>query len=70
MLDCSKKSYPNQRAAERALHVIQESCRSLGRKVPTGSYWCSLCRAWHLTSRSKSRTPPWLKAKRAPSDLE
>lgn len=38
MLDCSKKSYPSQWVAERALHAIQESCRSHGRKSPTGSY--------------------------------
>lgn len=28
MLDCSKKSYPSQWAAERALQAIQESCLS------------------------------------------
>lgn len=66
MLDCSKKSYPSQGAAERALHAIQNSCRSDGRKVPTGSYWCGLCKAWHLTSKSKSRTPSWLRKRRSP----
>lgn len=55
MLDCSKKSYPSQWAAERALHAIQDAYRSHGRKAPTGSYWCGLCKAWHLTSKSKSR---------------
>jgi len=32
VLDCSKKSYPNQWAAERALHAIQESSRSHGER--------------------------------------
>lgn len=64
MLDCSKNSYPSQWAAERALQAIQEAAPSPDRKIPTGSYWCSLCRAWHLTSKSKSQTAPWLKATR------
>ena len=66
MLDCSKKFYPNQWAAERALQAIQESGRSRGRKAPTGSYWCGLCQAWHLTSKSRSRTPGWVRRRRSP----
>ena len=55
MLDCSKKCYPSQRPAERALQAVQESCRVTGRRDPTGSYWCSICKAWRLTSKSKSQ---------------
>jgi hypothetical protein len=66
VLDCSKNAYPSQWAAERALHAIQASRRSHGRKAPTGSsYWCDLCKAWHLTSKSKSQTPSWSREKRS-----
>lgn len=61
MLICAKKSYSSQWSAERALGAVQDYCRSHGRKPPTGSYWCPNCKAWHLTSKSKSRTPSWLR---------
>ncbi len=64
MLECSKKPYANRWAAERALQAIRESCRSRDRRAPTGSYWCGLCKAWHLTSKSKSRTPSWFRNRR------
>lgn len=64
MLDCSKKSHTSQWAAERALRAIQELRRSRGGKSPTGSYWCGQCKAWHLTSKSKSRTSRWVRKRR------
>lgn len=59
MLRCSKNPYPNQQFAERALLAIQIKSGNLGRKVPTGTYWCSECKSWHLTSKTGSRPAPW-----------
>ncbi len=67
MLNCAKKSYPNQWSAERALRAIQNHSRAQGRKPPTGSYWCPHCKTWHLTSKSKSRTPTWLSRRADPT---
>jgi hypothetical protein len=70
VLTCSKKSYPTQWSAERALAAIKDYSRSHGRTPPTGSYWCAHCKTWHLTSKSKSRTPSWLRKKHRPAYLD
>ena len=63
MTDCTKCVYPTQWAASRALKAIQRKLESRGGKVPTGSYLCTSCRGWHLTSKSKSQIPPWVRAR-------
>ena len=39
----------SQWAAERALDAIQHAIGLDGRRGPTGSYCCGLCKAWHLS---------------------
>lgn len=59
MGSCHKVRHPSQAVAEIALRHAQESCRRRGSKLPTGTYWCPVCRSWHLTSKSPSRRAPW-----------
>lgn len=63
-LGCDAAVGDNRWAAERALHAIRQASRSQGQKVPSGSYWCRICRTWHLTCKSKSRVPTWLRRTR------
>jgi hypothetical protein len=63
---CLKRPYPDQRSAERALLAVQLKSRDLGRKVPTGSYWCGECKSWHLTSQTGSRPAPWNRPRPTP----
>ncbi len=63
MRPCSKIPYSSQQSAEYALKHVRVSCRRRGRKVPTGTYWCSECRTWHLTFKSPSRPAPWQTAR-------
>lgn len=62
MAVCTKRPYSTQLQAELAMRVIARRARLKGRPEPTGSYLCSHCHRWHLTSKSKSQTPPWAKA--------
>ena len=59
MDSCNKVRHPSQAVAEIALNQSQAICRRRGSKVPTGTYWCPVCRCWHLTSKSPSRPAPW-----------
>jgi hypothetical protein len=65
MTECTKRLYETQWAATRALLAVQPKMERLHRKVPTGAYFCSTCRGWHLTSKSKTQIPPWAR-RRAP----
>ena len=56
---CNKIPYQSQPQAELALKAIQKKRRSTRREL--GSYLCPDCRRWHLTSKSSSQVPPWLK---------
>lgn len=60
-MSCSKVPYPTQTMAMTALRGIVRKRRTSDRKVPTGTYFCSECRRWHLTSKSGHQTPPWRK---------
>lgn len=62
MVACDKKPYPTQWRAEVALRACARRARQRGRPEPTGTYLCRHCRRWHLTSKSKSQTPPWDRA--------
>jgi len=52
---CSKVRYPSQLHAELALAALRRNAE----RRETGSYLCSVCRRWHLTSKSRSQVPPW-----------
>lgn len=56
---CAKIPYPTRGSAEFALRAIHGVSLTRGRKPPTGAYFCTPCRQWHLTSKSKSQVPPW-----------
>jgi hypothetical protein len=61
MVVCQKVAYSNRWSAQRALAAVRDKQARRDRKLPTGTYWCSTCRAWHLTSKSPSRPVPWQK---------
>lgn len=61
MQTCSKISYLTQRKAEFHLRIIARYNRHRNKTVPTGSYFCPYCRAFHLTSHGPSQLPPWQK---------
>lgn len=63
MATCSKIPYRSLQAAKVALHAVRRSARVTGRRPPTGAYLCSICRAWHLTSKSRIQRPPWAKGR-------
>jgi hypothetical protein len=51
-LICAKVRYANEKYANEALKKIRAtSSRS---KIPTRSYLCNRCKAWHLTSETKT----------------
>jgi len=57
MAACAKIPYPSLHVAEDAMRAIRRRSAGLGRRVPTGVYWCAACRRWHLTSHGKSQVP-------------
>jgi hypothetical protein len=63
MSACSKIPYRNLRIAQMALRAIARRCATRGTKSPTGAYICHSCHCWHLTSRSGTQIPPWVKAR-------
>ena len=61
MADCKKRPYLSEWDAIAALRAIRrKSDGAAGRQV-RGAYFCPACRVWHLTSKSKTRRPPWKK---------
>ena len=64
MSECSKISYGSRGAALFAMRVIARGYRKRGSTGPKGTYFCSSCRSWHLTSRVGVQAPPWEKGKR------
>ena len=46
-------------AKSRAAALPKKLARGL--KAPTGAYLCGPCKRWHLTSKSPTQTPPWVK---------
>lgn len=59
---CKKTPYRTQLEAELALAALRRAKRP-GRRE-TGSYLCSACKRWHLTSKSSSQVPPWRRGAR------
>jgi len=64
---CLKHRYQNRWAAEKALEALQKTRDPLSQRAERGSYWCSQCGSWHLTSKAKSRTPSWYQRKNRPT---
>lgn len=60
-MSCSKLPYRTQWMALRAMRAIGRKSKWPGAVVPIGAHFCSECRCWHLTSRSRTQTPPWEK---------
>lgn len=63
MSDCSKIHYPSRGAAIRAMRAITRRYRDRARVCEAGAYFCSLCRGWHLTSKSGTQAPPWARGR-------
>jgi hypothetical protein len=61
MSGCSKVSYRDYATAQLTLKAVQRQNTKRDKRLPTGVHYCSSCRAWHLTSKSRTQTPPWLK---------
>lgn len=64
-MSCSKLPYRSQFIALRALRAVARKSRRRNRKAPTGTYLCSECRCWQLTSKSGNQTPPWVRRRAA-----
>lgn len=60
MNTCTKKPYRAQWQALAALRAVRRACQRRGNRAPTGVHLCTPCRAWHLTSKSKTQRPPWV----------
>ena len=43
--------------------AVARSRVTRGLTGPRGTYLCSSCRCWHLTSKARVQTPPWVKAR-------
>lgn len=59
MAECTKKLYKVRREALLALRAIRRRAEARACKAPTGAYFCTPCRGWHLTSKSRTQVPPW-----------
>jgi len=62
MSECSKIPYASRWIALVAMRAIARSRVARGLTGPRGTYFCSSCRCWHLTSKATVQTPPWGKA--------
>ena len=62
MSECSKLPYVSRWIALVAMRAIARRHRTRGLTGPRGTYLCSSCRCWHLTSNARVQTPPWVKA--------
>ena len=63
MSECSKIPYTSRWIALAAMRAIARSRATRGLTGPSGTYFCSSCRRWHLTSKARVQTPPWVKAR-------
>jgi hypothetical protein len=63
MSACSKIPYTSRWAALAAMRAIARRYVIRGLKGPRGAYLCNSCRCWHLTSKSRVQTPPWVKVR-------
>jgi len=63
MSECSKIPYASRWIALVAMRAIARSRVTRGLTGPRGTYFCTPCRCWHLTSKARLQTPPWLKAR-------
>jgi hypothetical protein len=63
MSDCSKIRYASRRTAIAAKRAIARKNKKRERTCPTGTYLCSWCGSWHLTSKSGDQIPPWAKSR-------
>jgi hypothetical protein len=61
MSECSKIAYASRWIALVAMRAIARSRVTRGLTGPRGTYFCSSCRCWHLTSKARVQTPPWAK---------
>ena len=61
MSECSKIPYASRWIALLAMKAISSNRVARGLTGPEGTYLCSSCRCWHLTSKARVQTPPWLK---------
>lgn len=64
MAECVKVRYRSEWAARAALRAIQRKYEGDIRRRERGMHFCSRCRAWHLTSTSKSQIAPWASKRR------
>lgn len=46
-----------------AMRAIRRKKPARGLNGPTGAYFCPKCKGWHLTSKSRTQTPPWEKGR-------
>jgi hypothetical protein len=63
MSDCSKIPYRSCTEATLAMRAIRRKKTARGLNGPTGAYLCPTCKRWHLTSKSRTQTPPWQKSR-------
>jgi hypothetical protein len=63
MSECSKICYLTRAAATIAMRPIARQYAARGLKSPTGAYFCSACKGWHLTSKSATQVAPWERAR-------
>jgi hypothetical protein len=58
MSECSKIPYTSRWIALVAMRAIARRSVTRGLTGPRGTYFCSSCRCWHLTSKARVQTPP------------
>lgn len=50
---CGKRSFKTQREAHDFMKVLRDNAKS--GKIPSRSYWCKYCQAYHLATEGKHR---------------
>jgi hypothetical protein len=59
MPNCTKVTYLSRAESLAALRAIARKQERQGLPAPKGTYLCSPCGGWHLTSRPGFQAPPW-----------
>lgn len=54
---CDKATFDSEGGARKALQQIRRNSRHNPGRKECRCYWCSECRAWHLTSQTRQRDP-------------